>query len=210
MVPLAGAKPLRRVSRVCGVLTRASATRRADTAASRLACVPAPVLLSVGERGGVLVEIGLLQIVIDRIKRRALLDLVTLAHIEFDHAPGFDGAEKDHVGFDPALVAGILALVAAGQHRRQRKRRKKLQTHSRRGHVVLRSPKIRSRWTRNISVASSGACLLNRLCQITAMIAGATRICGKRAKSFCWISPREIASSIKARMPARPRETTSR
>src|SRR5258708_23754916 len=39
-------KPLRRASRVCEVLTRASATRNADTAASSVACVPDPVLLS--------------------------------------------------------------------------------------------------------------------------------------------------------------------
>jgi ABC-type branched-subunit amino acid transport system ATPase component len=32
---------------------------------------------------------------------------------------------------------------------------------------VLRSPKIKSRWTRNISTASSGTCLANRLCQIS-------------------------------------------
>ena len=37
---------LRRVSRVCDVLTRASATRSAEIAESRLACVPEPVLLN--------------------------------------------------------------------------------------------------------------------------------------------------------------------
>ena len=77
---------------------------------------------------------------------------------------------------------GSLALVAAGKRGGQRQRGQNSHHHSRRGHVVLRSPKIRSRWTRNISIASSGACLLNRLCQITAIIAGATRICGKRAR----------------------------
>src|SRR5229473_2584497 len=133
MVPLTGAKPLRRVSRVCEVLTRASATRSADTAESRLA----------------------------------------FAHIQLDHAAGFVGADEDHVGLDPALIAGIPALGAAGEHCRQRKRRQNSHCCSRRGHVVLRSPKIRSRWTRNISVASSGACRLNRLCQMTATIAGA-------------------------------------
>ena len=50
MVPATGAKPLRRASRVCEVLTRASATRSADTAESRLACVPEPVLLSEAAR----------------------------------------------------------------------------------------------------------------------------------------------------------------
>jgi len=40
-----------------------------------------------------------------------------------------------------------------------------------------------------ISWASSGECRSNRLFQITAMIAGATRICGNRARSVWRISP---------------------
>ena len=46
MLPATGANPFRRDSRVCDVLTRASATRSAETAESRFACVPEPVLLS--------------------------------------------------------------------------------------------------------------------------------------------------------------------
>ena len=46
MVPPTGAKPRRRANRVSEVLTRASATRNAEVAESRLACVPEPVLLS--------------------------------------------------------------------------------------------------------------------------------------------------------------------
>jgi hypothetical protein len=53
MVPPTGAKPLRRASRVCEVLTRASATRNAEVAESRLACVPEPVLLSEDARSKV-------------------------------------------------------------------------------------------------------------------------------------------------------------
>src|SRR5204862_4994417 len=167
----------------------------------------------------VLVEIGLLQFVVDRIELHAGLHLVALAHGKLGHAAGLVGADKDHVGLDPALKARILALLAAGQHDGQRHYRQDSRPSqkglaqkglARRSHVVLRSPKIRSRWTRNISFASSGACRANRLCQITAIIAGAIRICGNFARFLCWISPRTIPSSIAARMPASPFETTSR
>ena len=104
MVPSTGAKPLRRASRVCEVSTRASATRSADTAASRLACVPAPVLLrearaviallGIGERRLVLVEVGLLQIVVHGIKRLAGLDLVALADMSFVTRPNSSGLTK--------------------------------------------------------------------------------------------------------------------
>ena len=51
MVPLTGAKPCRRASRVSDVATRASATRSVETAESRLACVPEPDLpkLAIGD-----------------------------------------------------------------------------------------------------------------------------------------------------------------
>jgi hypothetical protein len=63
---------VRHASLVCKVLTRASATRSAETAESRLACVGAGLaqggaviaLLRVGERGHVLIEVGALQIIV--------------------------------------------------------------------------------------------------------------------------------------------------
>src|SRR5205814_9314697 len=127
--------------------------------------------------GVVLVEIGLLQIVIDGIERRALLDLVALADIQLGHASGFVGADKDHVGFDPALIAGIPALIAAGERDCQRERRQNSQRCSRRSHAVLRSPKIRSRWTGNLPLASSGASLFTSPPSIAALIAGRPRTC---------------------------------
>src|SRR6185437_7830603 len=167
-------------------------------------------LLGIGKGGVVLVEVGLLQLVVDGIDRRADLDLVALADVEPGDAAGFVGADENHVGLDPALKAGIPAPVAAGQRGREPNHRHDAQHRSRPGHVVLRSPKIRSRWTRNISIASSGECVSNRLFQITATIAGATMICGNFASSERRISPRAMPTSIRARNPASPRDTTSR
>ena len=166
-------------------------------------------LLRVGKRRLVLVEVGVLQVVVDRVELLAALDLVALAHVELDHPPGLVPADEDHVGLDPALETGIAFLVAAGERRGQCSHRKHSQ-YARRCHGLLRSEKIKSRWTRNISIASSGEWRSNRLFQTTATIAGATSICGKRASSALRIPPRAIASSISARMPASPREITSR
>src|SRR5581483_10119315 len=165
-------------------------------------------LLRIGKRRLVLVEVGLLQVVVDGIELLALLDLVAFAHLQAGDATGLVGADKDHVGLDPALETGIAMLVAAGEQRGHRQGRQELAANE--VHGALRSPKIRSRWTRNISSASNGACLSNSVFQTTATIAGATMICGKRASSFERISPRATASSISARMPASPREITSR
>src|SRR4030088_297417 len=156
-------------------------------------------LLHVGERSLVLVEIGLLQIVVDRIQRRAGLDLVALANTELDHAPGFVGADEDHVGFDPALIAAIPALTAARQHRNQHQRSRKSPYPSRRGHAALRSPNIKSIWTLSIASASSATCLPNSPCQIIATKTGATTICGKRTSARWWISPRAMPYSISFR-----------
>src|SRR5207344_3387256 len=104
--------------------------------------------------------------IVDGIKLRAGLHLVALADIEFGHAAGLVGTDKDHVGLDPALKARILALLAAGKHRCKGERGQNGRR-SRRSHVFLRSPKIKSRWTRSISIASRGACRAKRLCQMT-------------------------------------------
>jgi hypothetical protein len=124
MVPPTGAKPLRRASRVFGDAQRRQCRverrlrARSSLAQRRRAIIG---LLRVGQGRVVLVEVGLLQIVVDRIDLRAGLYFLAFADIELGHAAGLVGADKDHVGFDPALKTGILAFVAAGQRDRQRR-----------------------------------------------------------------------------------------
>ena len=132
-------------------------------------------LLRIRQRRVVLVEIGLLQIVVDGIELRTGLDLVALAHVEFGDAAGFIGADEDHVGLDPALKTGILAFVAARERGDQRQRGHDRHYARRK---VLSSPFAKNQIEMNLKHLdrASGACLLNRLCQITAINAGATRI----------------------------------
>src|SRR5262249_24387889 len=101
--------------------------------------------------------------------------------MEFCDPPGFIRADEDHVGLDPALKTGIAPVVAAPKRCGERKGGEPFGW--RKAHGLLRSPKIRSRWTRSISFASSGACRSNRLFQMIATIAGATTICGKSFSS---------------------------
>src|ERR1700757_2166543 len=115
-------------------------------------------LLRVRQRRLGLVEIGKLEIIVDGIKVVADLHLVALADIQLGHATGFVGADEDHVGLAPALIAWGALLLAAGKPGCEHTCQSKSGNCLRRPHVVLRSPKIKSRWTRSISCASSGAC----------------------------------------------------
>jgi hypothetical protein len=64
-------------------------------------------LLRVGHGCLYLVEVGALQVVVDREQRVAGLDRVALAHQQGLHPPDFVRRDEDEIGLDPALVAVV-------------------------------------------------------------------------------------------------------
>src|SRR5262249_10345386 len=120
-----------------------------------------------------LVEIGPLQFVVERIERRARLDLLALAHIEFHHAAGFVRTDENEIGLDPALITGGRFLAAAGKRQGQTNGRERDPGQPDNTHDLPPS-KIRSRCAFNMPFTSSGAYGLKSFSQIRLSIAGAT------------------------------------
>lgn len=102
-------------------------------------------LLRIRQRRLVLIEIGKLEIVVDGIEVIADLDLIALADIELRHATRLVWANEDHVSLDPALEAGITLVLTTGKPGREDRDQCEYRNCLRRPHVVLRSPKIKSR-----------------------------------------------------------------
>ena len=108
--------------------------------------------------------------VLDELEQAGVKLLVDVRAIASSRRPGFSKTQ---------LAAGLDERGISYLHLRGLGTPKQGREAARSGkHVALRSPKIRSRWTRSIWLASSGEWRSNRLFQITATIAGATRICG--------------------------------
>src|SRR5262249_24392894 len=164
-------------------------------------------LLGVGECRHVHVEIGLVQVAVEREQRRADLDLVALAHPERLDPPGLVGTDEDQVGFDPALI-GHRLVVAAGEWQGEQ-REEHSEDADACGHGAAPSNRV-SRCARSMASTSIGANRSNSPLHTMATSAGAMMSWGKRISRSSASSPRSRARASSARIAEIARSTTLR
>src|SRR5262249_11529373 len=144
-------------------------------------------------------DVGKLQVGVEREQHLALLHLVAFAHRERLDAPGLVGTDENQLRLHPALEDRLLAVVAARQQESRQQDGDAPGDRTQRAHGALLPPNSKSMWARMSSATFSGSNRSNRLLQITAIRAGATSNCGKRASASSASSPRSTASLSRAR-----------
>ena len=165
-------------------------------------------LLALVTRGLGHVDVGLLQVGVDREQRRALLDRVALAHRQRLDAAGLVGADEDQIGLDPALVARVVGLRAAGE----RQQRGKPRTAMRRA-FMARSPGRTAGRNARASSRARRAARSGRTARSRSMatMPGAASSCGNRTSaSVLQLAALDGARAACARIAAITREITSR
>jgi hypothetical protein len=63
------------------------------------------------------IEVSLLQLRVDGEQKRARFDLIPFAHLEPFEATGLIRTDKNQIGFDPPLEAGIVLFGACCEER---------------------------------------------------------------------------------------------
>src|SRR5262249_39109521 len=152
-------------------------------------------------------QIGNLQVGVEGEQRRAHHNLIALAHRERLDAAGLVRSDKDQIGFDPALIRGRGAVLAAGKHGQGEKRSRNCK--ATRDHDAFLSPNSMSMWACKISRTSILSKRPNRPFHISATMAGAARSCGNRASASFGNSPRATARGMRARIAGITRAMTS-